>query len=304
MNLRSIFNSAASIQLAIFLGRIIPARPGFWLADRVGIHLASRKESHMVIALRANLKVVLQGNPDESRLDELVTSSLRGHVRRLFEFYHYLDRPAEIDRRVRFSQDMQQIVDDWKAKPFGVLVMGVHVSAFDLGLISLALHGLKILALSVPNPNGQYNSQNEIRMDHGLEMAPISTSALQLARQRLQQGGMVVTGADRPAENATYTPLFFGQPSHLPVFYTRLALHAGVPVIVVGIHDDANGIHTIDCSEKIWMEPQSDPREEIIYNTERVLSVVEKFISAQPEKWAMFFPVWPDINEDSSIAKS
>jgi lauroyl/myristoyl acyltransferase len=52
------------------------------------------------------------------------------------------------------------------------------------------------------------------------------------------------------------------------------------------------------------MEPRSDPREEIIYNTEKVLSVAEKFVTAQPEKWAMFFPVWPDLNEGSKIAKS
>jgi lauroyl/myristoyl acyltransferase len=303
MNLRNIYNSSAIIQLGIFLGRIIPAKPGFWLADRIGAYLASKKENPLVRTLRANLKVVYGGNPDESHLDEIVTTSLRGHLCRLFEFYHYLDRPAEIDRRMRFSPEVQHLVEDWRAKPFGVIILGVHVSAFDLGLVSLAHHGLKILALSVPNPSGQYNSQNEIREDHGLEVAPISTSTLQMARRRLQQGGMVVTGLDRPVEESDFSPRFFGQPSRLPVFYTRLALRTGVPILVVGIQDDAEGVHTIVCSEILRMEPRPDPHEEIIYNTERVLAVAENFISPNPELWAMFFPVWPGPNEESGIAK-
>jgi lauroyl/myristoyl acyltransferase len=52
------------------------------------------------------------------------------------------------------------------------------------------------------------------------------------------------------------------------------------------------------------MEPRNDPREEIIYNTERVLTVAEKFISAHPEQWSMFFPVWPDLPVEKTIAES
>jgi lauroyl/myristoyl acyltransferase len=113
-----------------------------------------------------------------------------------------------------------------------------------------------------------------------------------------------MTGLDRPAPESSYSPKFFGHPSRLPVFYTRLAMKTRVPVIVVAVRDEPDGTHMIDCSEMIWMEPRSDPREEIIYNTERVLTVAEKFISAHPEQWSMFFPVWPDLLEETNIAKS
>ncbi len=254
-------------------------------------------------ALRANLSVVCGDREDATQIDSLVATSLRSHMRRLFEFYHNLEKPSEMERLIRFSPAVEDLIASWTSNPFGVLILGVHLSAFDMGMMVLARHGLKILALSVPNPTGQYSKQNEIREDHGLEIAPISASAIQLARQRLQNNGMVMTGIDRPAPESSYSPKFFGHPSRLPVFHTRLALKTGVPVIVVAVRDEPDGTHVIDCSEKIWMEPRSDPREEIIYNTERVLAEAEKFIIAHPEQWAMFFPVWPGPEEKTKLAK-
>jgi len=304
MKFSSLYYSSASIRLALFIGRILPEKAGYWLADRIAAYLASDKDRKMVRALRANLSVVLGTGSDPDKLDRLVATSLRSHLRRLFEFYHNLEKPKQIDRLVRFSPAVHDLVRTWTTKPYGVIVLGVHLSAFDLGMLVLAQHGLKILALSVPNPTGQYTKQNEIREEHGLEVVPISASALQLARQRLQNNGMVMTGLDRPAPESSYSPKFFGHPSRLPVFYTRLAMKTGVPVIVVAVRDEPDGTHLIDCSEKIWMESRSDPREEIIYNTERVLTVAEKFISAHPELWSMFFPVWPDLTVEKTIVKS
>jgi lauroyl/myristoyl acyltransferase len=304
MNFSSLYYSSASIRLALFIGRILPEKAGYWLADHVAAYLASDKDRKMVRALHANLSVVLGPGSDPEKLDHLVATSLRSHVRRLFEFYHNLEKPEQIDRLVRFSPAVQDLVTTWTTKPYGVMILGVHLSAFDLGMLVLAQHGLKILALSVPNPTGQYTKQNEIRNDHGLEVVPISASALQLARQRLQNNGMVMTGLDRPAPESSYFPKFFGHPSRLPVFYTRLAMKTRVPVIVVAVSDEPDGTHLIDCSEKLWMETRSDPYEEIIYNTERVLTVAEKFIAAHPELWSMFFPVWPDLPVEKTLAKS
>lgn len=304
MKLSSLYYSSASIRLGLFLGKTMPGKTGYWLADRTASYLASDKDRKMVRSLRANLSVVSGDGTDPAQLDSLVASSLQGHLRRLFEFYHNLEKPAEIERLIRFSPAVENLVATWTTNPFGVMILGVHLSAFDLGMMVLARRGLKILGLSVPNPTGQYTKQNEIREEHGLEIAPISAYALQLARQRLQNNGMVMTGLDRPAPESSYAPLFFGRASRLPVFHTRLALKTGVPVIVVAVRDEPDGTHVIDCSEKLWMESRDDPREEIIYNTEKVLSVAEKFISAHPEQWAMFFPVWPDKNEETEIAKS
>jgi len=304
MKLSSLYYTSASIRLAMLLGKILPERTGYWLADRIAAHLASDKDRKMVQALRANLSIVCGAGPESAQIDSLVASSLQSHMRRLFEFYHNLEKPAELERLIRFSPAVQDLVTTWTTKPYGVMVLGMHLSAFDMGLMVLAHHGLKILGLSVPNPTGQYAKQNKIREEHGLEVVPISANALQLARLRLQNNGMVMTGLDRPAPESSYSPKFFGHPSRLPVFYTRLAMKTGVPVIVVAVRDEPDGTHLIDCSEMLWMEPRSNPREEIIYNTERVISVAEKFIAAHPEQWSMFFPVWPDLPEETTIAKS
>src|SRR5512137_187907 len=103
MKLSSLYYSSASISLGLFIGRTLPEKTGYWLADRVASYLASDKNRSMVRALRANLSVVCGDRVDATQIDSLVATSLRSHMRRLFEFYQNLEKPSEMERLIRFS---------------------------------------------------------------------------------------------------------------------------------------------------------------------------------------------------------
>jgi KDO2-lipid IV(A) lauroyltransferase len=175
-----------------------------------------------------------------------------------------------------------------------VVATGLHMSNFDLIMLSAARRGGRFLGLSVPEPKGGYTWQNELRRRSGMELAPASVSSLRLALARLAEGGLVVTGIDRPDPGSKHRVNFFGRPAALPVLHVYLALKAGVPVILLSSVLNPDGIYRVMVSDPIPMQPHPDRGMEIVRNAERVLKVAEEMICTAPHTWAMFYPVWPE----------
>ena len=175
-----------------------------------------------------------------------------------------------------------------------------HLSNFDLAGRAMALNGYKIQVLSYPQPRGGYQWQNQLRRDIGIDITPMSTESMRQAKARLQEGGGVITGLERPLPSTNYYPKFFGHPAPVPVSYVRMALQTKSAVVVVACVGTPQENYFLECSDPIYMKPHEDAIQEIERNAERVLTAAEPFIRAHPEQWAMFYPVWPQVFKDMS----
>ncbi len=217
----------------------------------------------------------------------------------LFDFYHYLDRSRRSVAWFSFLTALLLSCSVACGKGTAVIVTP-HISNFDLAGRALALEGLNFQVLSYPQPSMGYRMQNKLRSFMGLEITPMSMSSLQQARQRLQNGGTVITGLDRPMADSRYQIEFFGRKAALPVSYIRLALKVNAPVVVVACHTLPDGTYILDSSDPIPMQPDPDPTVEILQNAQNVLQQVEHFVRLSPEQWSMYYPVWPEaLNEVS-----
>ena len=65
-----------------------------------------------------------------------------------------------------------------------------------------------------------------------------------------------------------------------------------------GVSTLPDGGYLLDCSEPVEMVSAADPHDEVIHNTERVLEEGEKFIRKNPDQWSMFYPLWPEAQEE------
>jgi KDO2-lipid IV(A) lauroyltransferase len=297
VTLQTTFNSTFGIGTALLLGRIVPETIGYPLAQVIGQIIARQKKTAMVRAVRSNQWVMRGKGLSATQLDDCVHDVFRSQARCLFDFYRNMNRPEKVQDLFHLSSAFQKVFDErTKTTKQGALFLLPHLSAFDLGGYAMAMRGLQLQVLSTPQLNSGYAWQNRLRQQQGLEMTPLSPSTLHQARLRLEQGGTVLTGLDRPNPGSNYQPLFFGHPSALPVFYVRLAINTHVPIYVIAVTAQANGSsYLIDASEPITMVTDTDPHREIVQNAETVLRVSESFIRSHPEQWAMFFPVWPDL---------
>jgi lauroyl/myristoyl acyltransferase len=180
----------------------------------------------------------------------------------------------------------------------GTFMVLPHLTGFDLGGLLLASLGFKFLTLSYPNPPKGYEMQNKLRNDRGEEVMPMSFESTQLARARLQAGGTVLTGIDRPFPGMDYHPRFFGRPVELPVAYVKLALKTNARVHLIAVRPLPNMKYEIDASDEIPLVRYSDPKQELEENATAILKVAEAYIRENPESWAMFYPMWPGVTKD------
>lgn len=283
--------------LAITVSQSVPSwigRPAAWL---IGAFIANNPYNSIVQALRLNQWVINDGKLTPRELKRAVRLVYQHQAKSLYETYHYMFRKNRVRDLVGFSPKFVKLIEDQASSSRGLILLVPHLCGFDMGGFALAAYGFKFLTLSYPNPPGGYKWQNKIREEHGMDVMPFSITALREARVRLEAGGTVLTGLDRPNPESGYSPRFFGRPAALPVSYVRLALKTNARVYVVGVEAEGKR-YMINVSDEIPMIPSEDGHQEIIQNAERVLKEAEVFIRRNSTYWAMFYPVWPEASDE------
>lgn len=273
----------------------LPRVVGYPIADMLGHVAANDVMSPGHRAVRLNQWIMHGGKISPRRLRQVVRCVYYNQARAIYDFYHYLNRPDEVLKLASLTPKAKDMIRTSNLGKQGTLLLMPHLTGFNLCGLLLPLLGFKFLSLSFPNPSRGYRWQNELRNSHGMEVEPMTVTAWQHARERLQQGGTVLTGVDRPGAETDYMPDFFGRPAALPVAYIKLALSTGARVIVVGFQTMQDRTTVMDVSDEVEMEKRDDPHEEMCVNAEKVLREVEIFIRKDPSQWVMFLPVWPQL---------
>ena len=285
------------IRLAILIGWALPRHWGYRLATFIGNLLGSLKRNKMVKAIRANQYIVQGQELSAEALDQLPKTIFVSSSKCLFDYFHFLPRPERLQKIVSFSPEAQHVFERIQNHEPTVVVCP-HLSNFELMGYALALHKIDIQVLSFPNPNESYRIQNRLREQTGINVTPLDFSAFRQAQIRLQEGGSVLTGLDRPLtddKDTKYMPRFFGYETHLPVAYIRMALKANAPVVILAAITLPDGSYRLVGSDPIWMTPNEDLETEILANSEKVLKIAEPIIAKHAQQWAMFYPIWPQF---------
>jgi KDO2-lipid IV(A) lauroyltransferase len=283
---------ALSQGLPNFLGHPVAAAISYIAGNRIF--------SPTFRAISLNQWVAHDGKRTGRQLRQVIRKVYQNQGKALFDFYHNLDRPEEIKKLVNLTSGFEQMMRECMSGKLkqGTLMLMPHLSGFNLGGLYLAQLGFKFLTLAIPNPNKGYAWQNKLRNDRGMEVEPLNMEAMQHARQRLQSGGTVCTGIDRPIEESNYETRFFGRKAALPVAYVKLALKTNSRVFVIGFETRKDDTVVVDVSPQVEFEHREDAHEEMVINAEKVLKIAERFIRLDPSQWMMFLPVWPDAKNE------
>jgi phosphatidylinositol dimannoside acyltransferase len=291
---RKIINTPLGLNLAYLLGNFTPYWLGYRIAGFIARRISSRKKWKLVQTTRCNQWVVNGRSVENVVLDKLVAESFQNIAISIFDFYHTINNPTASLRLIEPNPFAMQFVRRPKFSDRGMVLAGIHMSNFDMAFQMGGLAGVKALSLTIQEFNAAYQKQYEMRLKSGMNVVPASFGSIKLAIEHLRAGGTVITAIDRPDENSSYRPNFFGLPAALPVHYTFLALKAHVPVVVVALQKKPDGKYHFSFSDPIEMQPHPDRHQEIILNAENILRVAEGYIRQNPTQWSMTFPVWPE----------
>jgi KDO2-lipid IV(A) lauroyltransferase len=288
-------NSRLGLGLAVFLARAIPPKQGYAAAAHIARVIASRRQSALVRAVRANQWVATGEGRDTARLNASVGAVFRNAGRSIYDLYHSMPDPEGAGRFFVIDPSLKVLMDRGEFGSRGVMVVGLHMGNFDLALQWFCRTWIKPLVVTLPDPRGGRRMEFEIRRRTGMNLVPATLNGMRAAIRHLKQGGIVVTGLDRPNPGYEPRPVFFGRPSNLPTHHVYLALRAHVPVIIVSVLLSPGGKYNLSASTAIEMEPRPGRTEELKYNAEKVLAVAEDLVRRAPEQWAIFLPVWPEV---------
>jgi KDO2-lipid IV(A) lauroyltransferase len=299
VGLQQIINSSFSLRLVSALAQRLSPRLGYPLAYFVGEQIGRQRNSKLVRAVRANQWVIHGGALKGEALDQVVRKTFRYWARCIFDLYHYMDDPEAAKQLVVLEPSFQELAHrpefERRGDRRGVVIVGLHLSNFDLVLQWLCREGMKPLLLTIPDPQGGRRMEYEMRKRTGMNLVPASVGAFRQAIKHLQRGGMVVTGIDRPIPEPEACPRFFGRPATLPMHPIFLAAKARAPVIVAATNLQEDGKYHVFASDLIEMDPHPDPAQGMLRNAEKVLTVAEEFIRRCPQQWSVPLSVWPQV---------
>jgi len=291
---RNAINSPLGLSIALLIGRITPNCVGHRLVNHAADRISARKDWKMVQAVRLNQWVVRGESLDQAELDEAVRENFRCTARSIFDLYHNINNPNVFHQIVEVHPTAEQLLHRPEFSERGLVVAGIHMSNFDFIGQAAGIEGVKAMFLALPDTHPGYRKQLEMRKEKGMNIVPTSMGAIKKAVKYLREGGVVMTGIDRPDESFPYRPLFFGRPAPLPIHHIFMALKAQVPILVGSVIGRPDGKYHFLFSDPIEMQLNPDKHQEIVHNAESVLRIVENFIRQDPSQWSMTFPVWPD----------
>lgn len=295
IDLQQLINSPFTVRFVSAVAHAIPSVVGYPVCNLIGSWVASRRQSKVTQAVRLNQWMARGASLEIGMLDEAVRETLRNNVRDLYELYHHLQKPEAMQRRICLDALASELVKRPEFAGRGLLIAGIHLSNFDSIMQSLCRQGINPLVLTIPDPQGGRRVEYEMRKRMGINLVPASVGALRQAVRHLEQGGLVLTGIDRPVADTRLRPRFFGQPAPLPTHHIFLAMKARVPVMIMAAIRQADGKYNVLSSEHMEMEQCPDHETGILQNAERVLKQAESFIRLAPQQWNVPLPVWPEL---------
>lgn len=286
----------------MFLSRYVPAFIGYAGAGLIARLIVWLKPAVYWVVL-GNLHQVMGGRADEKTLRLLTRRVFFNNARNTYDLWRLVSRGREAIRAAfHFPSEARHHIEQGLRRGKGVIIVGTHTGNFDLGILALAAHGLEVqvLGLAMP-PGGGFYLMDRMRARAGVRMTSINISSLREAIARLRDGGIVLTGVDRPVGNEEATVEFFGRPALLPTGHVRLALKTDAVILVAGNYRDPNVGYTVRVSPPIEMIRTGDPHQDLQVNMRRVTACLEEYIRTWPDQWALFLPVWPPTHADGSV---
>ena len=287
MNIQKILGGPPGIMLGIGLSRLVPPRVGYWIARQVARRMARGRSPKFTVAKR-NLAHVVGPKVSEEELERMAEYVVYHAGCTYYDMFRFAGSYA----KVRVDPDEWALAEATLRDERGTIVVGPHMSNFDLAGLWIAAQGFEMQALSLPKPERGGKILNLFRRHQGLLVTPVNLRSLRMAAERLKAGGIVVTGVDRPVSLADEPVLFFDAPARMPSGHVRLALQTDARILVACCIQASDGYYEIQFAPPLEVERTGDRKRDVRHNVRRVLEIIERMIRQAPEQWPMFVPVW------------
>lgn len=296
-HVRGLLSIVTAVALS-WCARFIPTPARDYLA-RKGGDLTYRLAREYRQSVSANLRVVFGADYPNSKLRRHVREVFRNGSRNMVDLLMVPHLGSEqIVDRVPLKSGSWHYLDDAFSKGKGVVVVTAHLGAFDF--VGQALHhrGYKLTSVTGRTTSRFiFDGVTFLRRSHDMHLVEASPSGIRRVIKSLHRGEGAVFLTDRDFFNSGTRVEFFGRETTLSQGAIRIARDTGAMVVpIFGLRTTTG--HGLRIEPGFLVEKTANREADIRNGIEQLVPVLERAISATPEQWAMFQPVWPSEPDD------
>jgi lauroyl/myristoyl acyltransferase len=237
-------------------------------------------------------------------LEALVRSSFRHAVR----YYLEVARTPRVTPgfiRERLLIETPEVVDAVFATGGPMIFVGLHFGAIELpGLYFVNRTGLSatVPMETIADPELQrYFVRTRGKV--GLRIVGLREARHELTAA-LRRGEPVGLVGDRDITRGGLEVKFFGAPAKLPIGPALLAIESGAPTFVVAVRRAGPGRYRGRLTP-VEIPAEGGRRERLGATVELLARAFESAVADAPDQWwAIFFPIWDDIEQELAAARA
>ena len=231
---------------------------------------------------------------DPRALERLVRSAFRHNAR----YYLEVARTPAVTRAFldqRLGFDTPELVPDVVVPGRAVLFVGLHFGSVELPALFLAFRvGAVVTPMETVDDPGLQAWFERTRGVNGVRLVGLREARRTLL-DALRAGTPVGIVGDRDLTGGGIPVPLFGAPAILPMGPAMLAVETGVPVIGLGVRRSGRSRYRARLVP-IDVPTEGTRRERVTSTMTLLAAAFERIVEDAPEQWwAVFFPIWPDL---------
>ncbi len=294
----------------------LPEGPLFRVAELTG-DLWYRTSPRRAAQARRNLRRVCtslaasgRGSPavraaasDPRALERLVRSSFRHAAR----YYLEVARTPGLTRESveeRLGLDTPELIAEAVVPGRAVLFVGLHFGSVELAVVFLAFRvGETVTPMETIDDPGLQAYFERTRGVAGIRLVGLREARRALL-DALRDGIPVGLVGDRDLTGGGTPIPLFGKPTNLPMGPAMLAVESGVPTYAMTVRRAGKGRFR---GKLIPIDVPADGtrRERVTTTMTRLAAAFEELIADAPDQWwAIFFPIWPDLEAEAAAEEA
>jgi KDO2-lipid IV(A) lauroyltransferase len=248
-----------------------------------------------------NFARVLRTEPDDPRVRRLARRAYRTYARYLTELMRLPGRPIDEVYALLEADGIEAVASRWRASGRGIIVTIPHIGNNEAAAAGLAHLGLPISGLA---DDSSFPELLELltRQREAWGVRTIYWKSMREIFGVLRRGEILVLPIDWGYRDDGVPVRLFGRWTTLPAGPATLAARAGVPILPVAVQRLPDRRYRLTHDELI--EPASSGAPDIQQATQRLADTLERAISAAPEQWYSFKPMWPaSLDEEAELGR-
>jgi lauroyl/myristoyl acyltransferase len=242
----------------------------------------------------ANQAHVLPADTPRGQRRRLARSVFRHSALAILDFFRMPGINREnLDRFVSEVTGWEHVEAAMAAGAGGIFVT-LHMGSWELAGAYEGLRGVPLTAIALPHADPRVDQIfQDIRHAGGTESVPVE-GGLGRLQQAMAEGRFTAILADRDVSGRGMKLPFFGEETRVPAGHAVLALRTGAWILPVCAYRRPDGQLAMEFRPPIVPDRKQDTKESL---TLRCLQILEEFIRARPEQWAVFYDLWAPEKE-------